>query len=320
MAAAKTYVGRVGGLATALGIGVALISGTAVAGADSGRGSSSQASDTQSSSSVSAPQRGAVAGPAAKPVRSGNAARSAAAVSTLPRAAAVAAAIPAPDPKATVATPYGQLGKWMINKKGQVADWVGIPGGGNPALGTKTIQEPINTIFVVKADNAKAAQKTLGKALKSSGFGASNFSSIGYSGIVKTETYKQYPRGGIFGNNTGLFGLLFGVGPAYRDAPYNQTNTHLRTFGGAADGNGNFIFTGSVSTEAYVTIDGKKPHGYESFDGARTALFDAMVKNGATNLGLVDMANQIPADDPTYTTGDADGKARVIGIGIAPPV
>jgi hypothetical protein len=277
--------------------------------------SSSQASARGSahrSAAVSAPRR---SGPAS--LNKGVQVASAASVATAPAPRAAATAV-APDPKATVATPYGQLGKWMINKNGQVADWVGIPGGGNPSLGTKTIQEPINTVFVVKADNAKSAQKLLGKALKTSGFGASNFSSIGYSGIVKTETYKQYPRGGIFGQNTGLFGLLFGVGPAYRNAPYNQTNTHLRTFGGAADGNGNFVFTASVSTEAYTTVDGKKTHSYETFDGARTALFDAMVKNGATNLGLIDMANQIPADDPTYTTGDADGKARVIGIGIAP--
>ena len=313
---AATFVGRVGGLAAGLGIGLAVLQGAAVAAADSG----SDSSASQASSSSSSPRAAAVAAPrrsAPSSLNRNN--RSLSPVKLAPRAAATAAAVAAPDPKATATTVYGQIGKWMINKKGNVADWVGLPGGGNPAYGDKKVQEPINTIFVVKADSAKKAQKTLDKALKAADFGPSNWSSIGYSGIVKTDTYKQYPRGGLFGNNTGLIGLIAGVGPAYRDAPYNKPNTHLRTFGGASDGNGNFIFTASVSTEDLVKIDGKTTHALETdgFNGGRAALLTAMTGKGAKDLGKIEMGNAIPGDDPTYTTGGADGLAQVIGIGVA---
>lgn len=315
-------------MAVALGIGVALLGGGGVATADTdATGSPSQAASSQTSSSqvssdrgthrsasVSAPRRSVGAAAAVRSAASthDNAARSATSTATLPAAASpvrAAATAIAPDPQATIATPYGELGKWMINKNGDVADWVGL------AYNGKTMQEGINTIFVVQAATERKAEKLLNKSLKQAGFGASCCSSIGYQGIVKTETYQQYPRGGIFGQGVGLIGKLFGIGPAYRDAPFNKPNTHLRTFGGAADGKGNFVFTASVSKETLVKVDGKVTHAYESFDTARTALLDAMLGKGATNLGKVEMGNKIPADDPTYTTGDADGLAQIIGVG-----
>ena len=36
---------------------------------------------------------------------------------------------------------------------------------------------------------------------------------------------------------------------------------------------------------------------------------------GASNQGLVEMQNMIPAADPDYTTGDHDGFAQVIALG-----
>jgi hypothetical protein len=132
------------------------------------------------------------------------------------------------------------------------------------------------------------------------------------------------PRGGILGLGvlgpgniqSGLLGALAGVGPAYRDAPFWEANTHLRTFGGVQDSNGNWVFTASVSDEflAKDPATGKTTHAYESFDQARTKLTAGMVKAGANALGMVEMFNAIPADDPTYSTGDADGRAQVIAI------
>jgi hypothetical protein len=153
------------------------------------------------------------------------------------------------------------------------------------------------------------------------------FSSIGYSGIVDDVDSPQMPRGGIFGfgfipplpfgGQNGIIPLLalFGYGAAYRDAPFWEANAHLRTFGGAEDGNGNYIFTASVSDEVLIPSGGFLPtHGYESFVAARDELAAQMVRIGATNAGTIDMLNAIPAADPSYSTGDHDGQAVVIAV------
>ena len=393
---AAHFIGRVGGIATALGVGVAILQGTAVAGAEADcAGSSSRVSASAesspsnsattsrratrsagSTSELSAPVR----------VRTGSAVRVAAAVpdkppaidesipavdvapvATLPASAAPAlaattvtldapvielpVAVPEqsdeifsptpPDPTATVDTPYGELGQWMINKEGQVADWVGLrycgPGStvsncgvGKPDEGN-IMQEPINTVFVVRARNQYLAQLKLDFAMRVSGFGPSCCSSIGYSGIVGDVDYKQLPRGGPLGLGIlpplpfGLFqnGLLglFGFGPAYLDASFLVANTHLRTFGGAPDGNGNYIFTASVSDEILDTTGGGllPTHGFLSYDQAREELLTNMLAKSwltkASDQGLIAMDNAIDPDDPTYTTGDHDGLAQVIALG-----
>jgi hypothetical protein len=328
---AEPILGRFTGIAVALGIGVALANGAAVAGADRGEGSPSRESASARSSSsadaVAGPKRAAraagvtkpgVVKPAAATVRAGTARATAAAPSALtPSATALA-----PDPKATVTTEYGELGKWMINKNGQVADWVGLPYCATDPC--KTLQEPINTIITVEARSKFAAEAKLNRTLRKAGFAPSCCSSVGYKGIVGDETSQQMPRGGILGLGTlgpgfierGLLGLIAGIGPAYRDAPFWAANSHLRTFGGVSDGNGSYVFTASVSEE-YLTKDpatGKTTHGYESFNQARSALLAGMQKAGATSQGLVEMNNKIPALDPTYSTGDHDGLAQVIAL------
>ena len=394
---AAHFIGRVGGIATALGVGVAILQGTAVAGAESGGADSSPrvAASAQSSpsNSATAPKRatrgtvstselsGPVRGRTGSTVRDLAAAvpdkPSASAVSVpslnaapvatppasaVPALAATAVTLPAPSadlsvaipeqsaeifsptppvPKAAVETPYGELGQWMINKEGQVADWVGLRycgpgttvsncGVGKPDEG-KIMQEPINTIFVVQARSQYLAELKLNLALRVSGFGPSCCSSVGYSGIVGDTDYKQFPRGGPLGLGIlpplpfGLFqnGLLglFGLGPAYRDASFLVANTHLRTFGGAPDGNGNYIFTASVSKENLdATGEGLLPtHGFESYDQARDKLLTDMLAKSwltkASNQGLIAMDNAIDPLDPTYTTGDHDGSAQVIALG-----
>lgn len=228
----------------------------------------------------------------------------------------------------------------MINKNGEVADWIGQPycGAGSTTAnctpttpGAKTLQEPINTIFVVKANSEYGAKLRLDFALRLSGFGPSCCSSIGYKGIVGPDTDPQLPTGGLLGlgilpplpfglAQRGLLGLI-GFGPAYRNAPFFLANSHLRVFGAESDGNGNYIFTGSVSEENLDTSSGGllPTHGYESFDQARTALATQMLNRswltGASDGGMVVMNNAIAASDPTYTTGDHDGLAQVIMLG-----
>jgi hypothetical protein len=246
-----------------------------------------------------------------------------------------------PNPTATVETAYGELGQWMINKEGQVADWVGLRycgpgttvsncGVGKPDEG-KIMQEPINTVFVVKARNEYLAQLKLDLAMRVSGFGPSCCSSVGYSGIVGDVDYKQLPRGGPLGLGIlpplpfGLFqnGLLglFGFGPAYRNDSFLVANAHLRIFGGAPDGNGNFIFTASVSDETLDTTGGGllPTHGFLSYNDAREELLESMLERSwltkASDQGLIAMDNAIDPLDPLYTTGDHDGLAQVIALG-----
>ena len=251
---------------------------------------------------------------------------------TLPAAGAgtaAAAAEPAvaPDPLATVSTAYGELGKWML-RDGQIANWVDLPLC-DPAGDCKTVQEPINMVFVVEASSRWGAQLRLDHSLRKAKFGPSPFSSIGYSGIVDGVLSGQMPHGGIFGfglipplpfdlgSGPGLIPLLapFGFGAAYRDAPFWEANAHLRTFGGTTTGDGRYIFTASVSDEYLISTGGLLPtHAYESFVDARAALAANMVAIGATGLGTIDMQNAISASDPDFTTGDHDGYAVVIGI------
>ncbi len=392
---AGQYVGRVGGIAAALGVGVAIFGGTAVAGADTA-GPDTRGSAAASADSAPAPKRGSRGAAAvtsdpvtaltrvrarssapdlaraitdARPV-SAVAARNVAALTepstiavTLPAPSvtpvtASATAEPAippayavspPNPQSTTDTRYGLLGQWMLNKDGQVADWVGLPycGAGSTSAnctsdspGAKTMQEPINTVFVVKDGSKYAAELRLDFALRAAGFGPSPFSSVGYTAILGANTDPQMPGGGLLGLGflpplpfgLGQNGLLSftGLGSAYRDAPFWGENSHLRTFGGESDGNGNYIFTASVSEENLdATGSGLLPtHGFESYNTARTALLDGMLQRpwlpswalvylptGASSLGTIAMNNAISPADPTYTTGDADGLAQVIAVG-----
>jgi len=390
---AAQFVGRVGGIAAALGVGVAILQGSAIAAADTdGPDSSSRASSAPSDSappsrgggrtasaakqesstlqtrgpigstrevSVSLPDLPAPSSPpglggggAAPTVLTVPAAASvpapAATSVTLPAPSATTASVVAPtpayspvppSPTATTTTPYGVLGDWMINKAGKVADWVGQPYCGKGSTkknctpetpGAKIMQEPINTVFVVKARTLYEAQLQLNWSLVVSGFGPSPFSSVGYSGIVGDKQFKQAPKGGPLGLGfllplpgeifqNGLLGTLAGIGPAYRDNLFLLTNSHLRTFGGQSDGKGNFIFTASVSEEAFDASTGLPSHSFESYEQARNKLVTNMTKASwisfASNQGLVEMNNAINPADPKYTTGDADGKAQVIAIG-----
>ena len=368
---AGRFVGRVGGIAAALGVGIAIFGSTAVAAADTA-GSDTRGSAVASAESSPAPARGsrgatvvtsdahaasarartrpvaAVAAPRVStllPAPASNAVVLPTRAVTAPIASVVVQPSPTyattpPNPQSTIDTAYGLLGQWMINKAGQVADWVGTPYCGKGSTkanctadtpGAKTMQEPINTVFVVKAGNKYFAELKLDFAMRAAGFGPSPFSSVGYKAVLGTNTDPQMPGGGLLGFGflpplpfgLGQNGLLSftGLGPAYRDAPFFLANSHLRIFGGEADGNGNYIFTASVSKENLdATGGGLLPsHGFESYNEARAKLLQRMVDRswitGASDLGTIVMNNAISADDPTYTTGDADGLAQVIAIG-----
>lgn len=300
----------------------------AVSAVDTGAGvaAASPAPPTRSEAAVAGPVP-AVGASAVGPVG-----KSDSAGAVLPAAGADSAAVTAtpstaPDPSATVSTAYGELGKWML-RDGKIANWVDLPLC-EPSGDCKTVQEPINMVFVIEASNKWGAQLQLDHSLRKANFGPSPFSSIGYSGIVDGVLSGQMPHGGIFGfgllpplpfdlgSGPGLIPLLapFGFGAAYRDAPFWEANAHLRTFGGTTSGDGKYIFTASVSDEYLISTGGLLPtHAYQSFVDARVALAANLVAIGATELGTIDMQNEISASDPDFTTGDHDGYAVVIGI------
>lgn len=199
--------------------------------------------------------------------------------------------VAAPNPTATVATPYGSLGKWMLNSKNQIADWVGLPYQG------RTLLEGINVVIVDSASRTPTqASGNLNAWMRRSGFGPSAFSSTGYQGIIGSATFGQKPTGA----NT-----------AYRDAYFLFANSHGRVFGPFPNPNGpGYVWTAALSEENLDVANFS--HGHESFNQARTKLVSGMVGAGAQSLGQVFMDNVY--NTPEYTTGDADGYAAVIGI------
>jgi len=323
------FVGRVGGIAAALGVGMAIFGSTAVAVADTtgpdtrgsaaanadsaptparnSRGATAVQSDARTAPVRARTRAAAVAVPRVStlPAPAANTVTLSASAVTLPTASATVQPAPTyattpPSPQATTDTPYGRLGQWMINKAGAVANWVDLPYCGQGSTkanckpdtpGAKTMQEPINTVFVVKAGSKYVAELRLDFALRAAGFGPSPFSSIGYKAIIGNNTAPQMPGGGLLGlgflpplpfglGQNGLISLLgLPYGAAYRDASFLGENSHLRTFGGMPDGNGNYIFTASVSKENLdATGGGLLPtHGFESYNEARSDLLAGML-------------------------------------------
>ena len=166
---AARFLGRVDWIAAALGTGVVILGGTAVA-------SAALAARSTPSARVRgvSPAAQAIAGPAASVLPQAAAgtvtlSAPAAPVRTAgvrsPSAAGAPAVVPSPtppNPDATVETPYGVLGQWMINKREEVANWIEQPYCGTGSTvgnckadnpDAKIMQEPINTIFVVQANN-----------------------------------------------------------------------------------------------------------------------------------------------------------------------
>lgn len=205
--------------------------------------------------------------------------------------AAAVTAVPPLSPTSTVSTPYGQLGQWMINKTGNIADWVGIPQDG------KTILEGINIVVVDYASaDPNQAKSNLNAWMRQSGFGASAISSTGYQGVLGTTTYSQQPTG---------------PSQAFRNAYFFLSNSHGRIFGPYPNPDGpGYVWIASLSKE---NLDLKNlSHGYDSFQVARADFVAGMVGAGAQDLGTVFMDNVYNVGD--FSTGDANGYATVLGV------
>lgn len=321
------YVGRVGLLAVALGIGAAAVGGTALAGADTdssksgessavsakpgsdrtqsqstqtGTGSDSRADDDPASAPTTAlaglrrdsakPDVSPDADSATEDADDPDAGDAAAAKATVEADADDDA--PAPDPDDQADTEYGEIGKWMLDSRGDIADYGGLPYEG------RTVLEPVNVVIVDSTSrSALEATWRLNAAMRRAGFPPRMIHSTGFRGLIDSQLYRQQPRG-----------LLVG----YSDAFFLLPNNHGRIFGpDPVETSSGFVWSGAFSTEEFVFYQGLPRHAYVSANEARDALAAKLVTSGRATLGApVSLQNSYNTD--TVTTGDHDGYAAVL--------
>ena len=203
---------------------------------------------------------------------------------------ATAAALPDPDDQA--ATGYGDIGKWMLERNGDIADYGGLPYDG------KTVLEPVNVIFVDQTSrSALEATWRLSAAMRRAGFPPRFFHSTGFRGLIDDVRYRQRPGG-----------LLLG----YSDDFFLLPNNHGRIFGpDPVETSAGYVWSGAFSTEEFTFYQGLPRHGYVSSNEARDSLAADFVASGRGSLGgMVSLDNIYDTDD--FTTGDHDGYAVVI--------
>ena len=221
-------------------------------------------------------------------------AKPAAAVSTVqPNVAAPVAAPGVPRPTDVAHTVYGDIGAWLLQAGGKIANYGGVRHGG------KTVLEPVNVIILDPTSKSSAESAArLDAAMTRAGFPAQPIHSTGFTGIIDGASYGQKPTGFL---------------QAYSDNFFLFPNDHGRMFGAAPAANGaGYVWSGAFSTEQ---LNPANPftHEYVSSDTARAALARRLVASGAaTVVGVVPLGNAY--DDGTLTTGDHDGYAVVLQL------
>ena len=193
-------------------------------------------------------------------------------------------------PTDTAPTPYGDVGKWMLESNGQISDY-----GGQPYDG-KTLLEPVNVIIV--DPNSKSAAESTAKINRDmflAGFPAQPIHSSGFLGLIGSKTYgQQAPPLTAYSDNLFIF-----------------QNDHGRLFGPAPATGGGYVWSGAFSTETPTIYNGLPTHAYVSSDAARDALVLRLLATGQVqSISYIALDNAV--DDPNTTTGDHDGYAVVI--------
>jgi hypothetical protein len=198
-----------------------------------------------------------------------------------------------PSPDDVVDTPYGAIGKWLLQSNGQVANF------GGQRFNGKALVEPINVIILdPTSTTAQQSTKKLYADLSSAGFPAQLAHTTGFQGTIGSETFGQQPTGVLEGFSDNFFLL---------------PDDHARAFGPALDAGGaGYVWTVAASREQ-AGLDGLLPtHVYVSFNQARDELARQLILNGATLVGIVALGNAY--DTGTKITGDHDGYAIVIQL------
>jgi hypothetical protein len=184
------------------------------------------------------------------------------------------------------------IGKWMIDKDGSAAHWLG------ELVDGKQLHEPINVILVdaISSSPAEARQNLLAAA-KQAGYPVRFGHSTGYRGLIGNTLYGQLPhrRDDAFSNHV-----------------FEETNNHGRIFG-PHEFEGTYIFIGAFSRES-VNFLHDPVHRYASFNEARDDFAHALAtRTSFQQAGAVSLGNAI-ADNPKVTTGDHDGRAVMLWL------
>ncbi len=195
-----------------------------------------------------------------------------------------------PAPTDAAVTPYGSIGKWMIQSNGQVSNW------GGSKYQNKTLDEVVNVILVDPTSTSATASTTkINTVMSRAGFPSQSGHSNGFSGYINGTKYSQQP--------TGL--------NAFSDNVATNQNDHARLFGPGLATGGGYVWSGALSTEKPTFFFGILiGHSYVSFNTARDALARGFVASGQAQSASVAMGNAY--NTTSTTTGDHDGKAVVI--------
>ncbi|MGD9659523.1 MAG: hypothetical protein AB7U61_18100 [Methylocystis sp.] len=201
---------------------------------------------------------------------------------------------PASLPASEIATPpdLPALGKWMFDRDGSIAHWLG------QMVGGKKLHEPINVILIdVSSASPDQARARLTRAAKIAGYPVRMGHSTGYRGFIDGDLYSQLPQG---------------RDDAFSNRLFEETNNHGRIFGPYASGSG-YVFIGAFSRES-VDLIRDPPHRYASFNMARDDFARALAERaGFQHSGMAFLDNAI-SNDPQVTTGDHDGHAVVLTL------
>jgi hypothetical protein len=193
-------------------------------------------------------------------------------------------------PRATVETEVpgiAQIGKWMIDPNGNIANWGGIQ------LNGRTIHEAINVIFVDKgATSMDDAKLRLINALTAAGYPARYHHSSGYRASIDGEVFSQLPSQDAY---------------AFSNRPYLLNNNHGRVFGPKKTPAG-WVFTAAFSRENVNYL--LREHVYASFDSARDDVVMRLDQKSIFKRAETVQLNN--GSSPDYTTGDHDGSAIVM--------
>ncbi|HUX41768.1 MAG TPA: hypothetical protein VMV83_11430 [Rectinemataceae bacterium] len=181
------------------------------------------------------------------------------------------------------------IGYWMLDSKGEVANWLGIRATG------KRVAEPINVIIVDRfSPDAQSAIFMLEKALRENGFPGRGGHSKGYAALIGGARCPE---------------LLVGSKATYSDASFLSENDHGRIFGPFDTGKG-FVFVAAFSRERPDTF--RMRHVLVSFNVARDIVAGALKASGSYQIeGFVPLGNAL-FWSPTRTTWDHDGNAVLI--------
>lgn len=205
----------------------------------------------------------------------------------------VSTAAGVPSPGDVAHTPYGNIGKWLLQPNGQIS------GFGGQRLNGKTLLEPINVIILdPTSTTAGQAIAKLNANLTRAGFPAQLGHTTGFQGTIDGKTFSQQPTG---------------ILEAFSDNFFLLPDDHARAFGPAPAQNGmGYIWTVAASREQIGLYGLLLTHTYVSFDAARDELANRLARSGATLVGAIALGNAY--NSATETTGDNDGYAIVIQL------